>query len=155
MHSIILSTLALPALLSAALLSGCVPFPSREGEALPAADAKADVKADITGDAAGFPQAMRGRWGLVPADCDRGRADAKGLMVVAADSLTFYESRGTIASVQARTADRIEADIAYSGEGMTWEHHEALRLTEEGRLERVATGEGAIPGTLSYAACPG
>ena len=43
----------------------------------------------------------KGRWGLVDNDCVPGRADAKGLMIVAADGLGFYESRGAIRRAEA------------------------------------------------------
>ena len=43
------------------------------------------------------PTDFQGRWALVPADCEPGRADAKGLMVIEGARLRFYESRGLIA----------------------------------------------------------
>src|SRR5687768_11553061 len=45
--------------------------------------------------AASIPAALHGRWGMSPADCTSTRGDAKGLLVVSADGLRFYESRAT------------------------------------------------------------
>src|SRR5215218_6684586 len=40
-----------------------------------------------------IPASLHGRWGLTPADCTSTRGDAKGLLVISADGLKFYESR--------------------------------------------------------------
>ncbi|MGY9049606.1 MAG: hypothetical protein ACKVKF_21840 [Rhodobacterales bacterium] len=102
----------------------------------------------------GIPEAMQGRWGLVPADCTSTQGDAKGLMTVGPKTLKFYESRGTLAEVTARSAERIEASFAFEGEGMVWSYTEVLALQDGGHtLTRQEEGDGAMPGVLSYSAC--
>ena len=44
--------------------------------------------------ATAIPASLHGRWGLTPADCTSTRGDAKGLLIVSADGLKFYESLG-------------------------------------------------------------
>ncbi len=39
-----------------------------------------------------IPASLHGRWGMTPADCTSTRGDAKGLLIVSADGLKFYES---------------------------------------------------------------
>ena len=43
-----------------------------------------------------IPAVIQGRWGLVAADCEPGRDDAKGLLTISANELDFYESVGTL-----------------------------------------------------------
>src|SRR5437868_4439151 len=45
-----------------------------------------------------IPAALQGRWGLAPNDCTSTRGDAKGLLVIGPDQLTFYESRAVPAA---------------------------------------------------------
>src|SRR5690349_7888152 len=47
-----------------------------------------------------IPVAMQGRWGLVPADCTSTQGDAKGLIIVNAGTIAFYESRATLGEVK-------------------------------------------------------
>lgn len=101
------------------------------------------------------PQALQGRWGLVAADCDPARDDAKGLMVVQADTLAFYESRATLARVDDRSETRIEGVFVFSGEGQTWQRALLLDLRDGGEgLMRQELGEGASPDGLHYMRCP-
>ena len=44
--------------------------------------------------ATAIPASLHGRWGLTPADCTSTRGDAKGLLIVSADGLKFYEFAG-------------------------------------------------------------
>lgn len=104
--------------------------------------------------AGGIPQALQGRWGMVPADCEPGRADAKGLLVVDADSLEFYESMGTLGEAAERSASRIRAEFAFTGEGMTWEREMELATTDGGEtMVRTEFGDDAMPGPQTYARC--
>jgi hypothetical protein len=80
-----------------------------------------------------IPASFRGRWGLVPDDCDPARDDAKGLMTVAADSLTFYESRGTPTQVSVLTPDKITLDLDFTGEGQTWTRTTTFTLLDDGK----------------------
>lgn len=58
-----------------------------------------------TGDASNgpIPSALQGRWGLTPGDCTSRLGDAKGLLIVGANVLRFYESRSR---ALARPSDR-------------------------------------------------
>ena len=99
-----------------------------------------------------IPAALRGRWGLVAADCEPGRADAKGLMVVSGDKLEFYESVGTLGTASERLPQSIRAGFAFTGEGMTWTREMALE-TDGMTLTRTEFGPEAMPDPLRYTKC--
>jgi hypothetical protein len=80
-----------------------------------------------------IPAAFRGRWSLVPDDCDPARDDAKGLMVIDADSLTFYESRGVPTHIAVLTPDKIMLDLDFTGEGQTWTRTTTFTLLADGK----------------------
>ena len=104
--------------------------------------------------ASAIPEALRGRWGLVPADCTSTHGDAKGLLEVGASTLTFYESRAKLAKVRASSPDSIRADYSFSGEGQEWTQDVELRSWEGGaKLIRQDRGADALPGPLTYARC--
>lgn len=69
---------------------------------------------------AAIPAALHGRWGLTPGDCSSRRGDAKGEVLIAADSIRFYESVAKPAAVRSRSDRAIAGDFAFSGEGQTW-----------------------------------
>ena len=129
--------------------SGSAPIATEaEATAVPAPEATA--VADVT-----IPIAAQGRWGLVAADCTSTRGDAKGLLTIAATTLKFYESRGTLGKIAESSANRIRATFAFSGEGMTWARDEVLDVQGEGKtLIRREYGEDAAPGPFKYARCP-
>ena len=103
----------------------------------------------------GIPAAVQGRWGLVRADCTSTRGDAKGLLIVSATTLTFYESRGTLKQIAEKSDTRLRASFAFSGEGMTWSRDELLDVQDGGKtLIRREYGEDAAPGPFKYARCP-
>ncbi|WP_353473722.1 hypothetical protein PVT71_06665 [Salipiger sp. H15] len=101
---------------------------------------------------AGIPEAMQGRWGLVPADCTSTRGDAKGLMEVKEDTLVFYESRAVLGAVTDRSEERLEAAFDMTGEGMSWQRDMVL-VAKGDTLVRQESGEGAIPEPLTYLRC--
>jgi hypothetical protein len=104
---------------------------------------------------AGIPAAFQGRWGMVANDCDPKRADAKGLLTIAGNRLSFYESRGEAASIRATGANRIAFDLPMSGEGMTWSEPTVLTLEGDGRtLIRTTTGPADRAGSSRYQKCP-
>lgn len=104
--------------------------------------------------ASGIPAALQGRWGLVPADCEPGRSDAKGLLEVDSESLEFYESVGQLGAVSGRTAHSISANFAFTGEGMEWTREMELAIGDGGEtMVRREVGEGAMDGPLAYARC--
>jgi len=102
-----------------------------------------------------IPLALRGRWGLVPADCEK-RSDNKGLLVISGTTLGFYESRGTLKSITEWTPARLHADFDFTGEGMSWTREMELDLQQGGTvLVRRDHGEDAQPGVLRYRRCAG
>ncbi len=106
--------------------------------------------------AADIPAAVRGRWGLVPEDCTSTRGDAKGLMVVDATHLKFYESRAVLTSIKERSDSRLRAAFAFTGEGQNWALDITLDAQDGGRaLVRRDYGADAMPGPLKYSRCPG
>jgi len=101
-----------------------------------------------------IPTAIQGRWGMVPADCDPARDDAKGLLTIGPTKLEFYESVGTLTDIEEASATRIRASFAFTGEGMAWQRDAALEVQDNGQtLIRREYGEDAAPGPLRYSKC--
>jgi hypothetical protein len=122
------------------------PAPSAMGEPHGNATAPATL---VPVPAAKIPAALQGRWGLTPADCMPGRADAKGLLVISAGDLRFYESRAVPAGNIAADADSISGDFAFTGEGQSWTKYQSLQLQKQG-LVRTETKPTA---SFTYAKC--
>jgi hypothetical protein len=125
------------------------PEPEPEPQAEPSADPSPEASAGPE-DAASIPRRFRGRWGLVPADCDPRRDDNKGLMQVTAQKLSFYESRAIPSAVKRAGPDTIAVSLAFSGEGQTWTEAARFTLRQNGRILVRAGGEG---GPLRYTRC--
>ena len=103
-----------------------------------------------------IPQPFEGRWGLVPADCTSTKGDAKGLLTIAGNSLTFYEAKGTLAKVIAATTNSFDARYAFAGEGQTWKRTERFMLTGNQLNRRTDAEPGQEPPVnLTYARCGG
>lgn len=101
-----------------------------------------------------IPPAIQGRWGLVAADCEPGRDDAKGLLTISATKLQFYESVGTLATITEASDTRIRATFDFTGEGMTWQRDEVLDVQDAGKtLIRREYGDDAAPGPFRYTKC--
>lgn len=101
-----------------------------------------------------IPQAIRGRWGLVPKDCTSKLGDAKGLLTISAGQLKFYESVAKLGKVKEADGSRIRATFTYSGEGMTWTQDVVLDAQDGGKtLIRRDYGKDAQPGPLTYTRC--
>lgn len=101
-----------------------------------------------------LPTIAQGRWGLVAADCDPARDDAKGLLTITADKLEFYESVGTLDTIMEADPTRIRASFDFEGEGMTWQREVVLDVQDQGKtLIRREYGEDAAPGPFRYAKC--
>ena len=97
---------------------------------------------------------MRGRFGLVPADCTTPRGDGTGLLTVGADSLRFYESVAALEAVAERGPYWLKARFAYSGEGMEWSRMVTLALRDRGRMLILEEfGDDAVPGPRTYTRC--
>ena len=123
--------------------------PEPSPSAVPSPTASASPEAGT-----GIPVALRGRWGLVPADCTSNRGDNKGLLTITADTLRFYESVGTIGKTVERDASRIVADFAMTGEGQSWTRRMALDAQDGGKtLARREQGPDAMLGLLRYSRC--
>ncbi len=88
----------------------------------PAADASA---------AGPIPAALRGRWGMTPADCVSTRGDAKGLLEIGPDSLKFYESRAVPGTSIETDHQGISGNFNFTGEGQTWSKYVSLKLQGE------------------------
>ena len=102
----------------------------------------------------GIPVTLQGRWGLVPADCTSTRGDAKGLLVVGATTLTFYESVARLGEIEARDDRRIRARFSFTGEGMNWTRNETLAASGDGKtLVRTETGGDEPGGPFTYTRC--
>lgn len=101
-----------------------------------------------------IPLAIQGRWGMVKADCTSTHGDAKGLLEISKDTLTFYESRGKISAASEWEPTRIRASFAFEGEGMTWKQDMVLDVQDGGQtLIRRDIGKDAPPGPYRYSRC--
>jgi hypothetical protein len=96
-----------------------------------------------------IPVAFRGRWGLTPADCTSALGNAKGLLIINAGELRFYESRAVPAADVNTDANSITGTFAFTGEGQSWTQFEALKV-DKGVLTRTETKPTA---SFSYAKC--
>lgn len=102
-----------------------------------------------------IPEVLRGRWGLVPADCTSTAGDAKGLMTVGEDNLKFYESAAELGPIKEVGDDSISASYQFTGEGQSWIREVALSTPDGGKtLVREDTGPDASPEPLTYTKCP-
>lgn len=112
---------------------------------------EADEAAVVTNE---IPEAIRGRWGMVPADCTSTRGDAKGLMVVSADTLKFYESVAKLGEIKEAGESRVRATFSYTGEGQSWTQDVVLDVAPNGKtLTRREYGKDAMPGPQKYTRC--
>ncbi len=101
-----------------------------------------------------IPLALRGRWGLAAADCTSKNGNTKGLVEISGTVLSFYESRGKLASIIEWTPRRLHAHFSFQGEGMSWNREMELDLEPDGKvLIRRDHGEDAIPGPMRYRRC--
>ena len=116
--------------------------------ALPPQNAAAPQPAS-SNDAPKIPAALQGRWGLTPADCTSTRGDAKGLLVITAGDLRFYESRAIAAADAQSDATSINGHFNFSGEGQSWNRYEALKKSGD-KLTRTETNPAA---SYTYARC--
>jgi len=120
----------------------------------PQTAAASDPARDEAPVATTIPTALRGRWGLVPADCTSTAGDAKGLLTIGADQLKFYESVAKLQSVTSATTDAVTGTYSFSGEGQSWTLQVALSSSDGGKtLVRKDTGPDAAPQPLTYMKC--
>ena len=155
-----MKTLALPLVCLIALAACDSGAPNPEPTATPetadtATPAVSDTVSAIPPPAASpIPAAIQGRWGMVPADCEPGRADAKGLLTITPIRLEFYESVGIPTTIEEASDTRIRASFAFTGEGMAWQRDQTLDVQDNGRtLIRHEYGEDAAPAPFRYSRC--
>ena len=98
---------------------------------------------------AGIPAALHGRWGLSPGDCTSTRGDAKGLLIVGAADMKFYESRAVPGSDTQADTDSITGNFAFTGEGQNWTKFQSLELKGQ---ELVRTESNPVA-SFTYARC--
>jgi hypothetical protein len=96
-----------------------------------------------------IPAAFHGRWALTPADCTSPNGDTKGLLVVSADRLRFYEAQATPQGELKFSPKSVSGHFAFSGEGMNWKKYEALEL-QNNTLVRTESGPMR---SYTYARC--
>ena len=99
--------------------------------------------------AAAIPAILHGRWGLTPADCTSTRGDNKGLLIVAADGLRFYESRAVPVAHVNSSSDSFSAEYAFTGEGMRWTKYQTLELQDD----KLVRTESNPTTSYTYARC--
>jgi hypothetical protein len=122
-----------------------VPAPSATGEPHGATEpARAEAAATSK-----IPASLQGRWALAPRDCTSTRGDAKGLMVITPERLSFFESRAVPASEVNSDGDSISGNFVFTGEGRSWTKYEAVKI-EKGALTRTEINPTA---SFSYAKC--
>ena len=130
-----------------------------EANAIPAAPVANDGAGPLTGGppaASGadtspgpIPAAIRGRWGLTPADCTSTRGDAKGLLEIGPDALKFYESRAVPGTSIETEEGAISGNFNFTGEGQQWSKYISLKL--QGKvLTRTERNPAA---SYNYARC--
>jgi hypothetical protein len=96
-----------------------------------------------------IPASLRGRWGLTPMDCTSTKGDAKGLLIVSATDLKFYESRAVPTRTAQSGTDSITGDFNYTGEGQTWTKFESLKT----RSDELIRTESNPTASFTYARC--
>ena len=101
-------------------------LPPDESVGTPANELENGAAEPVNDAASTIPASLHGRWGLTPADCTSTRGDAKGLLIVSADTLKFYESVGKPAGTLKTSPDSASGDFSFTGEGMTGQRYEAL-----------------------------
>jgi hypothetical protein len=100
-----------------------------------------------TPEASMIPGQYRGRWGMVVADCDRNRSDAKGAMTIGERSIIFYESRAILKEQRPAIATSFAGLFAFTGEGQNWE--KVMTFTRTGNQLKRAEETG----TFTYTRC--
>ncbi len=100
-----------------------------------------------TPEAALIPGQYRGRWGMVLADCEQGRSDAKGLMTIGEKTIRFYESTASLKERRPAIATSFAGLFGFTGEGQSWE--KVMTFTRTGDTLKRAEKDG----TFTYERC--
>jgi hypothetical protein len=94
-----------------------------------------------------IPAQYRGRWGMVANDCQPGRDDAKGLIVIGDTTVKFYEAVATLKEQRPAIATSFAGLFGFTGEGQTWQ--KVMTFTRTGETLKRAEEEG----TFTYTRC--
>ncbi|MCL6698182.1 lipoprotein [Sphingomonas sp. NSE70-1] len=94
-----------------------------------------------------IPAQYRGRWGMVPNDCQPGRSDAKGLITIGDTTVKFYEAVATLKEQRPAIATSFAGQFDFTGEGQNWK--KVMTLTRTGDTLKRAEEEG----TFTYKRC--
>jgi hypothetical protein len=100
-----------------------------------------------TPEASMIPGQYRGRWGMVAADCDQSRSDAKGAITIGEKSIRFYEATATLKEQRPAIATSFAGLFAFTGEGQSWE--KVMTFTRTGDTLKRAEETG----TFTYKRC--
>ena len=127
-----------------------LPIPPADTASDPVVNDADDAGSEPSGpqSALAIPAQYRGRWGMVPADCEPGRADAKGLMTVGDKTLRFYESVGALQEQRPAIATSFAGLYSFTGEGQSWER--SVVLTRDGDTLTRAEDDRSY----TYKRCP-
>ena len=100
-----------------------------------------------TPEASMIPGQYRGRWGMVAADCDKSRSDAKGAITIGEKTIRFYEATATLKEQRPAIATSFAGLFAFAGEGQSWE--KVMTFTRTGDTLKRAEETG----TFTYKRC--
>jgi hypothetical protein len=124
-------------------------LPPDESAATPTNDLENGADEPVVEATNTIPASFQGRWALSPADCTSTRGDNKGLLIVAADKLTFYEAGAIPAGSLKQTKDSVSGDFNFTGEGQNWKRYQVLEL-QNSKLVRT---ESSPMASYTYARC--
>jgi hypothetical protein len=124
-------------------------LPPDESTTTPTNELEDGVDHPATQSSSKIPASLHGRWGMTPGDCTSTRGDAKGLMIVSAEGMKFYESAAKPAGDLKTSDTSASGDFAFTGEGTTWKKYEALDL-QNNKLVRT---ESSPMASFTYARC--
>jgi hypothetical protein len=120
--------------------SGAPPANRSEAEVLPT---------DASQPASPLPAAMRGRWGLTPMDCTRGRKAPRGLLVIGPEVLRFFASSAVPTGDVQADAKSAAGTFHFAGQGQSWAKYEALEV-QKNLLVRTESNPTA---SFTYVKC--
>ncbi|HSJ78943.1 MAG TPA: hypothetical protein VK913_09455 [Erythrobacter sp.] len=142
---------ALPLIALTLLLAAC-DQPTGTPEA--GGDAAASAEPATSGNAPAnvIPARFHGVWDAETGSCDPA-SDLR--MEIAADTITFYESEGTVRGVTGAQAGPTKVELAMEGEGETWGMAMSLDVSGTGANERLTTRhEDSQDEPLTRKRCP-
>jgi len=134
--------------------ASAAPDPVAPEAAMPAEEPTVATSDEPMAQAGEIPVMLRGRWGLVAADCTSTRGDAKGLITVGANSIRFYESVAGLRVADDAAPRRLRGTFAYQGEGMEWTRDLTMVVEDSGKKLAIQEfGEEAPSGVRRYTRC--